>query len=471
MIYSSILTILIALFISGEIYFLGKFISKSSGAYKFNESGSILLGAIVYFVITFFTFFAFIWIKPTILYFVVIFLIKETIQVIFLILRRDSFKGMKINWVALGCTGITMIIFPLMFNFALNDALDLHRSEQVNAFQTWYLFHEVIAELSSVDVEFITKWLMSAVSSLMIYSSVTLFIISFSKKKSWVDYLISIFITFFLMLLFNFGFTLNSMVGIFILLFSIQLSVEIIMKSRRRFAVFLGLTDIVLWFFDPNLFLAIISLSIVVILLYTLLEKNKISLFWVQIISPITLLTSLWLYTTSPLGALVLVAVSIISYTFMVGIGRLDLLDKIDKRLKKISIFIPILFTLVILILALTLGFTNNMSKEEVWLFENSIWESYGNNTWNIIQNYLYYIIMTVSVIVLIFAMFKKVKIVGYRIAGIISILILIGAYSAILNIITHETILENQFKFIRVVAFMPLTIIPFIFARRYIKI
>lgn len=471
MLYSLFLTILIAVFVSIEIYFLGKHLSITSKIYKFNESTSIVIGAILYFVITFFTFFIFVWIQPTILYYVVVFFIKELIQITFLFLRRDVFKGMKVNFKTIGSTVVAMVIFPLMFNYGFNSFLKLEDTKQINDFQTWILYQNVLSEFTNVDIEFISKWLIGAISSLVIYNIVASFIMNFSKRKSPWNYILGMFATLGLLLLFNFGQNLNSLVGVFLILFSVQLSVDIIMRSRRRYAIIIGLIDITIWFFDPHIFFAMFILSIATSLIYTYLKKNKASMFWVQLVSPLFLIGSLWVYTFSVWGALFFVIISITLYIFMIGIGRLESLDKFDAVLKKTRIILPLTLIIATIIMAISIAISNNMSKEEIWLFNDPIWESYNNKTWNTIQQYLYYISLLFAASYLMWSFFKKLDNKNIRIIIAIASLLLLIGYVATINVISYNTLLSSHFKYLRATTFMPLTLIGSIFIKKKLKI
>ena len=445
--------------------------SKTSDIFKFNESGTIIAGALVYFVITFFVFFVFVWISPSILYFVVIFLIKESIQVIFLILRREVFKDMKVNWNAIAMTAVAMISFPLIFNFGLSHSLHLQEGTQENDFQTWYVFKNVIAEFTKIDVIYIANWLMGAISSLVIYNVVTSFIVAFSKKKNWFDYLIGLPISFGLIILFNFHYSLDSLIGEFLLIYAVQMSVHIIMKSRRRYAILFGLVDISIWFFDPKLFLGVVTLSLLVSIIYTVMGKNKASLFWVQLISPILLMASLWLYPITVLGALILVIISIALYIFMVGIGRLELLDRLDKFLMKWRLVIPITLFISTFISAIVIGITSDMSAKEALIYDNAIWSSFDNEIWNEIQSYIYYVAAGILSYVVGYLIVFKSKIINHKVALVISTTFLIFGYSFLMRMLTIDTSIENQFSYLSVIAFAPITLLITIIGRRYIKI
>lgn len=460
MTYYSLLAIVIVLFVSVEIYLLGKYLSKTSNIFSFNEPAIIMMGAVLYFVVTFFVFFIFIWINPSILYFVFIFLIKESIQVMFLILRREVFVGMKINWKAVGFTALAMIIFPIAYNLGLTNVLGLTHVKQVNDFQTWNLYGDVVAKFSGINREHVSSWVLGSISTAIIYNAVSSFVIAFSKKKNITDYIISLFAAFGLTLLFNFGQKLEDLSGIFLLLFAVQLSINIIIKSRRRYAVILGLLDLSLWFFQPELFLAIIVLSIIVIFLYTYLGKNKASLFVVQLISPILLISALWLYSVTATGALFLVALSISLYLFMISIGRLEALDKLNGYLIKLRIILPTIFIAGVTVAGAILFSTRDISMKDTWLFDDPIFDSFNNNVWNEFQKYSFYPVVALLVGLSLRLLLGNKSIIGLRLALILTTIILFLTYTAFMNIVTMNTAVDGQFKFIRVITIMPLTLI-----------
>lgn len=472
MIYFSFLVTIVILFISIEIYFIGKYFAISNNIFKNNEAAIFVLGSVIYFVITFFSFFIFIWIKPTIFYFVVILLIKEGIQITFLILRREKYIGIKINFTTICISIFSMVTIPFIFNLGFYRIMDVHNSIQINNFQTWFLYKDVISTFTKINLNFINEWAMSSIAVLIIYNTITSFIIQFSKKKSFFDYLISYFLSIGLILIFSFGLSLDSLIGIFLLLFAIQLSINIIMKSRRRYALIFGMVIITLWFFDPKLFLVSSMLSISVALTYTFLKKPKASLFWVQLSSPMLLISALWLYNTSNIGSLILVIISIFSYLFMVSVGRTELLEKIDHIIYKMSWVMPLIIFIGIITTGSILVFTGDNFHKSLFLYDNAIWWSFNNSEWNTFQSYFLYIFELMIISFLIWYLLKNKKFINHRIIIIISTIMIIGGYNFSIKEFVESTMLQEQFNMISIVPFMPITLLgPIMLRRRYIKI
>ena len=139
MIYKLFISALILIFITLQVYFIGKYSSQRHKLFKTNNGASFVLGFIIYFLVSFIVFFPFIVLKVSILYFVVIFFIKDGFQILFLFARRDKFKRenfKKQNFYYVGFSIISMIVITLSFNLGFEKIINLKEDVQGNLFQS-----------------------------------------------------------------------------------------------------------------------------------------------------------------------------------------------------------------------------------------------------------------------------------------------------------------------------------------------
>lgn len=466
-IYYSILSLFLVSFICGEIFLLGKHFSKRNNLFESNGASLIVFGAIIYFLITYLFFFPFVWVSSSINYFVVIFFIKETLQVTYLFIKRDSFKKLNINLSHILITFLTIIIIPIIFNFGLNKLLNLKIQKQNNTFQIWILYKETIASFTKIEYEFLCKWVFTPIATFIIYNSISSFTIQYSKKKNWIEYLISFLITIFLLSTFNFGWSIDSMIGIYLILFAVLISANIIIYSRRRYALIYGMIVFNIWFLEPNLFLSISILGIIVGFIYTIKSGPKASLFLVQIISPNLIILSLWMYAISSLGALTLTILALISYLFIISVGHSNLLEKIDIQINKIRFLIPLVILVTLLSLSIYFLSKTKQNLIDIFLLDNAILDSFGNKKWNFIQSIIFYIWVLILCISIIYLKIIKSKIINNKIILLISFTFILIAYNALFKILLIETNFENQFIYLRIISFMPLIILSLIMLKR----
>ncbi|NQZ65625.1 MAG: hypothetical protein HRT99_00205 [Mycoplasmatales bacterium] len=466
-----IIIIIITLFISVEIFFIGKYISKTNKLFEDNEYGSFVVGAVTYFFVTFLTFFFFIWVKPSNVYFAVILLIKELFQITFLFLKRETFFGMKINWKHIILSIFSMITIPLIFNYGFYEIIPNKALSQTNDFQSWFIYKDAIEKFSQINEEIVSKWILSMIASITIFNIVASFVYRFSKRKNFIDGIISYLATIGLILLFGLGIRIEYIIGSFLILFAIQLSVNIIMKSRRRYAIMFGFTVIASWFFNPSLFLVNLVLSISTSLIYTFLKKPKASLFWVQLISPSIILSSLWLYTISNTGALFLVIITVISYLFMISAGRIELLEKMEKFIYKYLWAIILIIYLSIFVYSVVIMSTTENSIKNYFLYKNAIVDSFNNLTWEKIQSYLMYVIEFICLIITVWYIIKAKNITNKRIVVILSLTMFLLGYNFMIRAVIENTKIYDQFSPISISLFMPLILfVPLRFRKSKIK-
>lgn len=95
MIYSAIISSAVLFIILLEIGFIGKYISIKQDMFVGNKFAAFVLGFVTYFAITFAVLFIFIFFKLPTIYMVVFFVIKDVIQIMFLLARREIISVKK----------------------------------------------------------------------------------------------------------------------------------------------------------------------------------------------------------------------------------------------------------------------------------------------------------------------------------------------------------------------------------------
>lgn len=456
MTYKLLISILIVMFITLQIYFIGKYSSKRHELFKTNGGANFVMGFIIYFLVSLIVFFPFIWLKLSILYFVVIFFIKDGFQILFLIARRDvfvkdDFKKQDLFHVLFSI--ISMLIISLSFNMGFSKIIHMKEGIQRNNFQSWFLFKQIIVEFGNLDIKDVLNLVTTPLASLLIFNVVYSFIYAFSKKDLLIDIAISLFTTIILILLFNFGYRLESIIGVFLLLFAVQIGIKIIQTSRRRYSFIFGLIIVVLWFFNPDLFIAEISLALIISIIYTFLQKKKPSIFTVQLIAPIFMVSTLFVYPFSGIGAAFLLATSLIAYGLIIYSGRIERMEKLNQIIIKTRIIWPslllfiIIFTGMIYILESDSFTYKDLGNPLVYNFENPIF--------NNIQYYLYFIFAILIVVISIYLVIQK-KANGCKIGILISAFVLIFSYTPFVKAIISKTIFEEGFKYLMFTSVAP---------------
>lgn len=122
MIYSAIISSIVIFIIFLEISFIGKYISAKQDMFIGNRFAAFVLGFVTYFAITFAVLFIFIFFKLPTIYMVVFFVIKDVVQIMFLLARREV-MSMDINrrfWIDI-CAGIIAVVLTVVvFNSMAN---------------------------------------------------------------------------------------------------------------------------------------------------------------------------------------------------------------------------------------------------------------------------------------------------------------------------------------------------------------
>lgn len=458
MVYSAIISMIVLLIILAQMYFIGKYISIKQEMFNNNKYSSFVMGFIVYFVISFGVFFIFIFFKVPIIYFVIFFAIKDVIQITYLMVRREMFFGMKIKVVDVAITLFVAIGLVFAFNYLTPLFETLRFRSSIANFQSWYKFQEIISKITVIDINFIYKWFGSILISFFAYSSVMSFTHHFAKKNYWWLYIVGAVVSLMILFGFTFGLQMESGIGPFIILFAIQAGLNIIVYSRRRYATMYGLITVAAWSFNPELFLVLLLIAFSILVIYTIMQKPKVSLFWVQLMAPLAIVSTFWINDFSrPLGLAVML-IAIFLYAFMVSVGRVKVLDKLNDLFIKMRFAIPIAIFITIIIIAITLGLVEG-DRDSKYIVQNTtyLFDVHGSDIINYIQIGAYSFTIFALLGYCVYLYVYKKKMVRIRLVPMLAAITITFALNPGFWLVIANTLLEPQFKYLSLVIIPPL--------------
>ena len=458
--YSWILITLVSTLMLSEMYFLGKYYSKVNDIFRTNEFATISAGSIIYFVITFFALFIARWFEPSILTYSVIFFIKEFFTISFLIIRRNVFTGIKVNYKSIAFSIVGGVTLPLLFNYGISNFETINQLKMSNDFQLIFKFEDIIQKITTLDIDHVKNWIMSIISGVVILSFVSSLVVRISRRKDLIDYLIAYVITAIMLIIFNFHIGMNYLIGLFSLIFAIQMGYEVILKSRRRYGVMFGLLVVNMWFFDPRLFLTFFILGNATIIIYGYLKKPRVSMFFVQMIFPFAIMASLWIHPYSSILALFVSIASVITYIFFISGSRIQKLNIFNDWLIKLRFIIPIFVFSVVLLSSILVGSLNHLNASEYLVFKDAVIPSFNNSNWDLIQTIVFNLSYGILFMIIMYWLIKEKNILTNRLLVLIAGGILLFGYNPYILVLVNQTPLSDQFEFLKFAAFAPLLIL-----------
>lgn len=461
------ITISLIIFLCIEIYFLGKRISFVNNLFINNESAIWLLGIVVYLGITFLVFLPFIWLNISIIYFIIIFIIKELIIFSYIFLGKERVSWSQINYKNIIYMMIMSIAIIFVFNFTIYQEENLlweknNFSNQFN--QIWIKTEEIFNKLTSMSIEFVNKWLIGFIGSTVIYASITTIVIRFYKHQSIFEYLLSGLISLGFIFIFNFKQNIHNLFGAYLALFSIFLALNILQFSRKRYSFVFIINFLVAWIINYRIFIALSSVAISTAIIYSWMQKPMASLFWVQLTTPIFIVLTSWISGFSLLLTFGLIILILIYYVGLIFVGKNKALLRMNLWFNKYAKWFPYTNLLIVLGVAILLIFFVPIDIQQIVGEKNLVFDY---NFLNIADEQQYilqicqWIIYGVTIIGL-FGMFvywkyKKIKLIGMRAMTLIILAIFIFAYNPIFNTLLIATNIQNNFTYLRTVTFMPL--------------
>lgn len=464
MVLAAIISTVLLLLIFSEIYFIGKYISVKQGMFTNNRFAAFSLGFITYFAITFATLFIFIFFESSIIYYVIFFAIKDTIQIMFLLSRRDVFSNF--NWsIKEPLIGLIVVVgITCLFNFTAPLLQPIRDNHEYMSFQSWYKFEELISKATRINLAFIYKWFGSLLVTGFGYASVMAFTNHFAKRNYFWSYLFGIVITGLMIFGFSFGKSIESQAGTFLILFAILCGVNIVTFSRRRYATVFGVTTIAAWSFNQNLVLALLVIAFTILVIYAILQKPKVSMFWVQLMAPIGLVSTFWINDFSrPLGLTISIGGAFL-YMFMVSIGQTKTLERLDRFFIKLRYITPLVIFLGIISGGIYIGLTSTEAVSSIVIKDMTyLFHTYDSQIASYIQIALYSSLIAMITTYLTYIFFNKKKILKPHLVGIICSLVILFALNPAFWLIINGSVLQNQFKYISTAVLPPLIIIVFV--------
>ncbi len=470
MVYNTLLTILAIPLIFSSMLLLGKYISKSQEIFINNKAGSFMTGAVVYLFITFVVLFPFMWTSLGVVYFIIIFMIKEVILYIFLITRG----GFKTNWKTIRwllTILVASIIITVIYNLGISTFLHKSNPHITSAnFSSWNKMSQIFSQFFKMGTSYTMNWFMTIIVSGIAFTSVVAFIKELVNWRGfWIE-AIGFLLTLVIITMFSFGVSLFHLVGVFIIIFMIILSIRLVDTSRRRYGVLYGLSTIALYSSTDHLLLAVLFLSFVTMTIYTILRKPKSTLFWIQLFTPAAIVGSLTLYSFSAVLAIVIFSIAVISYILILAVSRTRLTKKIDWFFEKTRYIMPSVVIVAFIATSTTLYL---LTKSQ--FSPNSLMPSFVYSTFtagfveNIVQEVIYYILLFLGLLYVIYMLVKKQKLMGVRIILLFGIIILMVIYNPLTKVIFDSTGAVWSYSLFKTIAFVPLILmIPKAFDKIY---
>lgn len=444
-----------------QMYFLGKYLSITQEIFSNKTFGSFALGGVIYLALSFITIFPFIWIKPNIVYFTVLLFAKDFFTTVFLIARREKFKGVKINFKAICFVVLAVILIPIIYEYVLLKFLSNNKSITVDEYSFWDHFkggvNSLIYENDGNKIKYL-NYILRPIAGGLIYSFVSTFYLNFSKRDNVIDYFIALLLTLGLISLFSFGVDLGDMIGIYLMLFMVLMSYNLIMFSRRRYGTLFGISVFVAWGIQQDLYWPMLILALSTSLVYIILKKPKAFLFVVQLFSPLVVASTLWVVDISPLLSVTLAVISGIAYISVFVFGRFKF---IDQDTKLFHILNQILFAIVFIILigcSIGLGMKKNIDLSIIYK-GNLLVDSFDNNIFNIIQNTIYFVIVGFSCFLMLMWNENNAKMVKGKLLGMMLFFVLATGFNPAFGTIMEATNHIDGFNLVKTIFTIPLIV------------
>ena len=460
MVSNTLLTILILPMIFTSIYLLGRYISKSQEVFANNSYGSFMVGAVIYFFLTFVAFFPFLWLNIDALYFVIIFIIKEIILYIFLVLKWEG-KIEKSSLISFFWIILSGVAIAIIYNYGISKII-LYRNVTIDhRFEAFDRTRIVFQTFLKMEEDYSKDWFMTIIVSGIAFASVSTFIDEFTRNKTpWAN-VFAFFITLLLITFFSFGVTLYELLGVFVLIFMVILSIRLIKYSRRRYGVLYGISTIALYSTSKTILFTVLILSFVTMIIYTLLRKPVNSLFWVQLFAPIGIVGALSIYSFYPALSFVVFGFALFSYIFVLSVGRANFMKKVNTFFDNARFLLPILIFIIVMIVTVVLITTTNY---KLYTFEgtNSYVYSSFTDTFaeKVSQIVIYYTLFAIGLGLVVYRLYKKKKLRDNILIITIALLTLVFIYNPISGTIFNTPDLVGVFIYIKLLVFVPVIMI-----------
>lgn len=462
MFISWVLAAFFILMILGEMYFIGKYISASQGIFNDKTFASFALGAALYIFVSLLCFAPFATINLPKIYYAVILMIKDFFTAVFLIARREKFKGMRLNWRAIIAMMVAASALPVFFEYVTPYIYDQENVFIKNDFQTWNrLYVPAFTDLTKFDLEEVKRYIFAPIASVVVYSCVSALFLNFYNRERAKAYAISLLLTFGFVLLFNFRLHIYDMMGMAMILFAFLSAYNLIMFSRRRYGALFGVLVASTWSLMPQLFWAMLILAMATSITYSYLRKPKAAIFALQLIIPIMIVAALWVSSVSRGLALALAIAGLVLYILIFVVNRFKILEDSNKWTHVFNIAWPIIVIVTMITMALVYGFTHNEINEKVLFNENVLFDKFSNDSISgLVQNVMYYVLFLFLAVYTTVVTLRKDRILKLKLTIILVFFAFLFGYNPAFQAIMMANGWEKEFEYTRLAATAPLAIV-----------
>lgn len=461
MIVSWILILFFLLIIIGEMYFIGKYISVTQEIFSNKTFATFMLGAAVYIFATFLLFIPFVTIGLSLIYFAIIIVIKDFFTIIFLISRREKFRGTTTNWVAIAFAAGSAVILPIVYEFVVPHVYNPLPLGKMNDYETWsYFFVPAFTQLTKFQVLEINRYMMAPLASIIVYSSVASLFLNFYKKNQVRGYVISFVVTILFLILFNYHQTLYEMIGPALVLFMFLVAYNLIMFSRRRYGSLFGVLVGAAWSVQPHLFWTILILAFASSITYSFLKKPKALMFTVMLTVPVLIVAAFWFGSISRALALTLAIIGVVVYIVIFTLNRFRWLESNNKWITFINYAWPVALITTMIFVALGYGLTYEKVNEEIIYKHNTLFETFDNDVFSLVQNVMYYVLFLFLAIYTVVLVLRKDRVLKLKLVVIITLFTFLFGYNPAFQAILTTNNWYQEFQYARIIAIAPIAIV-----------
>lgn len=352
-----ILLILAASFFIVISFGLGHFVSIKNEVFLNNYFAKWIIGVVSYLVIMFIVALPLLLMPtaPNVVWFVVLFFVKDGILLLFLFYQRQLiFKN--INYVDTAWIIVGGIIFSVFFAYVISTT---HKTAFVdtNSFSAWNSYLKTLnwfgEKLNNPIV--VRKIVAGFIVGTIGYSVIASIFVNAIRGNGVVERIVSVPLSILLIYLFNFGVPIEYQIGSLLLFFLIIVGIRLILYSRRRYGALFGILSFIIWSTNHFLLIAIVAIALTTIIVYTYRVRPKPSLFFVQLIAPLLMMTSLQLYSENSIDsqmgilAFVLFFLSGATYIYIITARNKTIIERFDNFLLKYRILVPAALMLIVL--------------------------------------------------------------------------------------------------------------------------
>lgn len=473
------ITIILLIFLSIEIYCLGKKIAQTNSLFINNESAIWLLGVIIYFGITFLVFWPFVWLNINIIYFIIIFILKDFIIFAFVFLGKERIIFKQVNFKNLLFTILISVAIMFFYNFVFyksDISINNNNDFYFQFSKMWLKTQEIFTTITSINQQFISDWLIGFIGSTVIFATIHSLMIRFGKKQSWFEYFLSSLLSFGLISVFNFKLSIGALFPVYLTMFALFLALNIIQFARKRYSFVFIINFLVTWVINYQLFIALAAISLATAIVYSIMKKPMASLFWVQLLTPVLVVLISLLSNLSLTLTFILILLIFILYCALIFIGQNRFLLKTNQIIIKYTKFFLGFSIVIILILAILLIMFRQIHFSQI-IEEKSIifnleflnLSEYMIEILKIIQWISYGLVIILLIWIVCFWKKHHYKFVGMRIIVLVILTVFSLFFNPVFNTILIAIKLDTNFKYLRAITFMPLICFSVIWAHNWL--